>query len=279
MTQGELLKNIKKTLKQADIESSRLDSELIVMEAVPCTRVQLITREDDELPEEAVKRAEKMLERRLLREPMQYILGRCEFMALPFELTADTLIPRGDTECLVEAVLTHINNSGARTVLDIGTGSGAVIISLAVMSDISGTAVDISEGALVQAQKNAVLNGVSERIKFLKSDLFSAVEGRFDIIVSNPPYIRTDVIPTLDGQVKDYEPVAALDGGEDGLDFYRRIARSAPLYLESGGLIAFEIGFDQADEVRKILENENFYGIIIGKDLAGLDRTVIARLK
>lgn len=279
MLLGELLERTKALLKADGIESWRIDSELIVMQAAECSRVQLITRDNVPLTDTQLKLAEEMTARRLKREPMQYILGHCEFMGLDFKLSSDTLIPRGDTECLVETVLDYIKKSASKTVLDIGTGSGAIIISLAVLGGISGTALDISEGALAMAKENAVLNGVADKISFIKSNVFENVQGSFDIIVSNPPYIEREVIPTLDRQVKDFEPVRALDGGTDGLDFYRIITKNAHSFLNKGGLLAFEIGYNQGDAVSSLMENTGFTQVTVGKDLAGLDRTVCGRLK
>jgi release factor glutamine methyltransferase len=279
MQLGQLLTITKARLKAEGIDSFRIDSELIVMEVMGCTRVQLITKDDTTLTAEQEEKAEALTARRLAHEPMQYILGHCEFMGLDFRLNRDTLIPRGDTECLVERVIDCIKENNSRTVLDIGTGSGAIIISLAALTDISGTAVDISENALAQAAENAKANNVADRIDFIQSDLFENVSGSFDIIVSNPPYIESEVVTELDSQVKDYEPLRALDGGKDGLDFYRAIAENAHLHLNKGGLIAFEIGYNQGEAVSKILEDNNFCKIKVNKDLAGLDRTVCGRLK
>lgn len=279
MLLGELLERTKELLKADGIESWRIDSELIVMQAVECSRVQLITRDNVPLTDTQLKSAEEMTTRRLKREPMQYILGQCEFMGLDFKLSSDTLIPRGDTECLVETVLDYIKKSGSKTVLDIGTGSGAIIISLALLGGISGTALDISEGALAMAKENAALNGVADKISFIKSNVFENVQGSFDIIVSNPPYIEREVIPTLDRQVKDFEPVRALDGGTDGLDFYRIITKNAHSFLNKGGLLAFEIGYNQGEAVSSLMESAGFTQLTVGRDLAGLDRTVCGRLK
>lgn len=279
MELGRVLADIKSALKAEGIESWRLDSELIVMEGAGCSRIQLITKDDIELSPLQLNKIAKMTARRLKREPMQYILGRCEFMGLEFELNSDTLIPRGDTECLVERVLEHIQTTGAKTVIDIGTGSGAIIISLAALGGVEGTAVDISSNALSKAQSNATLNGVADKISFIKSNLFENISEKFDIIVSNPPYIEREVIKTLDLQVKGFEPLRALDGGEDGLDFYRKIIESAHRYLNPNGFIAFEIGYNQGGEVSEMLMDAGFCSVKVGKDLAGLDRTVCGYLK
>lgn len=279
MTIKTALNNTVDRLRAAGIETCRLDAELLVCEAVKCSRIHLITRDDTSLTLQQEADLEAMTLRRLKYEPMQYILGHCEFMGLDFRVTGNTLIPRGDTECLVEHVLDYIKKNNTKTVLDIGTGSGAIIVSLAYYGKIIGTAVDISEGALKVAEENALSNGVKNQISFIKSDLFENLDTKFDVIVSNPPYIERDVIPTLGSNVKDYEPVGALDGGVDGLDFYRAISTAAPGYLNSNGLIAFEIGYNQAEAVKNILVKAGFTDIEIARDLSGLDRVVCARLK
>lgn len=278
MRTGELLKELKRVFADAGIDSSRIDSELIVMEALGFTRVQLITREDYELTAQELERVSEMKERRLKFEPMQYILGHCEFMGLDFSLNERTLIPRPDTECLVERVMEYIKLNSAKTVLDIGTGSGAIAVSLAALADVFCVGCDISKNALKMAAYNGEKNGVKAKTKFVQSDVFENIEGEFDIIVSNPPYIESDVISTLSPQVKDFEPVGALDGGSDGLKFYRKIAAEAKKYLKYGGLLAFEIGYNQGDAVKNIMEAQGFADVSVGKDLAGLDRTVLGTL-
>lgn len=278
MRTGELLKELKRVFADAGIDSSRIDSELIVMEALGFTRVQLITREDYELTAQELERVSEMKERRLKFEPMQYILGYCEFMGLDFSLNESTLIPRPDTECLVERVMEYIKLNSAKTVLDIGTGSGAIAVSLAALADVFCVGCDISKNALKMAAYNGEKNGVKAKTKFVQSDVFENIEGEFDIIVSNPPYIESDVISTLSPQVKDFEPVGALDGGSDGLKFYRKIAAEAKKYLKYGGLLAFEIGYNQGDAVKNIMEAQGFADVSVGKDLAGLDRTVLGTL-
>lgn len=278
MRTGGLLKELKRVFADAGIDSSRIDSELIVMEALGFTRVQLITREDYELTAQELERVSEMKERRLKFEPMQYILGYCEFMGLDFSLNESTLIPRPDTECLVERVMEYIKLNSAKTVLDIGTGSGAIAVSLAALADVFCVGCDISKNALKMAAYNGEKNGVKAKTKFVQSDVFENIEGEFDIIVSNPPYIESDVISTLSPQVKDFEPVGALDGGSDGLKFYRKIAAEAKKYLKYGGLLAFEIGYNQGDAVKNIMEAQGFADVSVGKDLAGLDRTVLGTL-
>jgi release factor-specific protein-(glutamine-N5) methyltransferase len=227
---------------------------------------------------------QKRIYARIEGKPLQYILGVQEFMGLPFRVNPSVLIPRLDTEVLVEKVIDTMNSMSMRTespeVLDLCTGSGAVGVSIA--SKVPGaivTMTDVSEEALSTAMGNAGLNGVNRRCIFLLGDMFEAVpdDKHYDVIVCNPPYIPSDVIETLDIEVKDHEPRMALDGGKDGLDFYRIIANQASLHLKTGGILALEIGCDQAADVKKLLNDANTYeGIRVIRDLAQLDRVIIA---
>lgn len=205
--------------------------------------------------------------------PVAYIVGNTEFFGRTFDVSEQTLVPRPETELLVEEVATIVKQNQFETILDIGTGSGAIAISLALETNARVTAVDISEGALGIAKKNAERLGAN--VEFVHSNLFENIEGVFDIIVSNPPYIKTSAIETLDREVKDHEPILALDGGGDGLEFYRKIIAEAPKYLRDGGVIAFEIGYDQGRDVAELLQN-NFENIRVIKDYNKLDRIVIA---
>ena len=212
---------------------------------------------------------EKLIKRRLDREPLQYILGTWEFMGLPFKVSPSALIPRQDTETLCEEAEKFIRRKHSGSLLDICTGTGCIGISLAARCNIEVTLADISSECLELAEQNAKINGVS--CKIMRSDLFSDISGRFDIITANPPYIASDVIKTLSPEVRK-EPVSALDGGTDGLDFYRRIAKDLCNYLNPGGVFLTEIGFDQGKSVCEI-----FTGcgkITLKQDLCGNDRVV-----
>ena len=209
-------------------------------------------------------------------------------MGLNFYVNEDVLIPRPDTEVLVEYVISYGKNLsiGPSTILDIGTGSGAIAVSLAKYIDKAKvTAVDIHAGALLVAKKNAATHGVAHRIELVQGDLFTPlmdfkVKPKFDIIVSNPPYIPRDDIGGLEAQVKDFEPLQALDGGRDGLDFYRRLAKDAPAFLKDDGLWAVEVGYNQAHQVAAILKEQGSYNSIdFIKDLSGYNRVVVARTK
>lgn len=218
-------------------------------------------------------RIRDIVERRMSGEPLQYILGETEFMGLRFYVTPDTLIPRADTETLVETVVERITENSF--VLDIGAGSGCVGISIAKYKKARVSLLDYRDEILCIAEKNAHENNIS--CELIKCDILNEIpNGEYDIVVSNPPYIRTDVVKGLDITVKDYEPVTALDGGEDGLIFYRRIIHLAKdILLKNGGLLAFEIGFDQGREVSDIMTKNGFSDVQIIKDLCKNDRVVI----
>lgn len=218
------------------------------------------------------------LERRLGGEPVARILGTWEFWGLPFRLGPDTLVPRPDTEILVEAALAAVTDRTAPLrCLDLGTGSGCILTAL--LSELPralGIGVDRSAAALTVARGNAFTNGVGGRAGFLAGDWCDAIGGRFDLVVSNPPYIRHGVIPTLDRAVRDHDPVAALDGGADGLDAYRRILDGvhAGGLLARGGTLALEIGYDQAEAVRQLARAAGFADRGLRRDLAGHDRVL-----
>ena len=193
-------------------------------------------------------------------------------------LKEGVLIPRPDTETLVEEIINICNNKSELNILDIGTGSGAITISLAkYLNDAHVTSADISDIALEIASKNAVSNDVNKKIDFIKSDIFSNIsrEEKFDIIVSNPPYIKKEDIPGLDRQVKDFEPYNALEGGEDGLDFYRKITEESKYFLKNKGILAYEVGHDQASDVIQIMKENGFESIYTKCDLQGFERVVI----
>lgn len=272
-TVKEVLNDTKKRLKEQGIDTFSLDSSLLVSEVTGFTKIQLVTHDRDEVTVEQLDRLENLVEERLKNKPMQYILGHCKFMGLDFKVTENTLIPRGDTENIVEEVIATIEDSGYNTVLDMCTGTGAIAISVAHYTKAKVTASDISKKALEVARENA--QNLNADVNFIESDLFENINEKFDVIVSNPPYIESEVIPTLMEQVKDYEPMLALDGGKDGLDFYRNIINQANNYINQNGCIVFEIGYNQGGQVKSLLENAGFVNINVKQDLAGLDRLVI----
>ncbi len=273
MTAREAVIEVKNRLEESNIPSALLDAELIVGRAAGMTRALLLAHPERELDEKESGYIRDMLKKRLSRIPMQYILGSCEFMGFNFNVNRSTLIPRSDTETVVEKAIDIIKEKKYKTALDIGTGSGAIAVSIAKYTDTAVTASDISQSAIDTARLNAEQNNVS--VDFVKSDMFSELEGRFDIIISNPPYIERDVIKTLEPEVRKYEPITALDGGEDGLCFYRVITKEAPKHLNKGGALIFEIGCNQAYAVKKLMKINNFDEISVNKDLSGLDRVVI----
>ena len=212
--------------------------------------------------------------------PLQYITNHQEFMGLNFYVDSNVLIPQPDTEILVEEVLEILKiNIEKKSVLDLCTGSGAIGISISKYSDVFVTMSDISKNALEIAKKNAKSNEVIDRCNFVLSDMFENIDEEFDIIVSNPPYIKTEVINTLDTEVQN-EPHLALDGGEDGLNFYRIIAENAYKYLNKGGVLSLEIGYDQKEEIISLLEEVGKYSdIYCKKDLGSNDRIIVCKLK
>lgn len=264
------------------VENGRHDATEIFRYVFGFSDKDIILRRDEVLDDQAIREYEKMIERRLHGEPLQYIIGVQEFMGLPFRVNEHVLIPRQDTEVLVEQVLGVIKGRELEKpeILDMCTGSGAIGVSLAFeRPDAQVTMADISTEAISVAMDNAQLNGVFQRCTFVTGDLFDALPGwkKFDVIVCNPPYIKSDVIETLQPEVRDHEPRRALDGGKDGLTIYRRIAKEAGAHLVSHGVLALEIGYDQAVDVVTILgQGGDFDGARIIKDLDNKDRVIIA---
>ena len=265
------------TLNKSGFAEAESDSRLIFEYIAGIDRVKLTLEGDRELGPDVEEKLKAALDMRLTHMPVQYITGYQNFMGLEFMVSKDVLIPRMDTETLVEEVL-RLGLSNVR-VLDICTGSGCILLSiLKYVYGSSGVGVDISDGALGVAKANSEALGIDAT--FIKSDMFENIpkDERFDIVVSNPPYIRSDVIGTLMSEVKDYEPLLALDGSEDGLKFYRIIADRAPEYLNNGGMLFLEIGYDQGAEVSALLSAAGFMDVEVIKDLSGLDRVVSGRI-
>ena len=237
------------------------------------TQEQVISDRELYASEEICQQMESLTARLINGEPLAYILGEWEFHGLPLYVNEHVLIPRQDTEILVEEVLKELHD-GMR-ILDMCTGSGCILISLLRYSnDCVGVGADISEKALLVAGENGKKLLGDHDVKWIHTDLFEKVEGKFDRIVSNPPYIRSQVIDTLMPEVREHEPLSALDGSEDGLIFYRKIIREAPKYLEYGGLLYFEIGYDQGEDVKCLMEEAGFIDVEVVQDYAGLDRVV-----
>ena len=278
MTIKEILIQYSKELENIS-DTPRLDVEMLLKKALGDVDSMYIRMDwDKQLTEEQEKYFLEMIKERLNERPIAYIIGNREFMGLDFFVQEGVLIPRPDTETLVEEIINICNNRTGLNILDIGTGSGAITISLAKYLDKSHViSADISDIALEIASKNAISNNVDERIDFIKSDVFSNVpkEEKFDLIVSNPPYIRKADIDGLDRQVKDFEPYNALEGGEDGLDFYRKITKESKAFLKNKGILAYEVGHDQAQDVSQIMQENGFEGIYTKCDLQGFERVVI----
>lgn len=288
ITFGEVLEIGIHRLQEAKIADAKRDAESLLLFLMHEERKFLFLHRNDGTDEYQADAYFDLIDRRAAGEPLQYIVGSQEFMGLPFKVNESVLIPRQDTETLVELALEKAKEKKrSLSVLDMCCGSGAIAVSIAhFLPKAKVTACDISAEALEIARKNAEKNGLGSRIDFRESDLFYVKKRKkiiqmketFDMILSNPPYIPTDVIGTLQTEIKDHEPLTALDGGADGLDFYRRISADAPANLKKGGFLILEIGSDQADSVSALLEGTEAYEAIeIHKDLAGLDRVVVCR--
>lgn len=261
-------------------DTPRLDIELLLQKVLgDVDRLYIHMNINKKLTTEEEESFLVLMKDRLEGRPIAYIVGNREFMGLDFFVKEGVLIPRPDTEPLVEEVIELCKEKEEVNILDIGTGSGAITVSLAKYIEKSRlTSFDISDIALEVGKKNAISNEVDQKIDFIKSDLFTAIKGKnikFDIIVSNPPYIPKADINTLHTQVKDYEPYTALEGGEDGLDFYRDITEQSKDYISKNGILAYEVGHDQAQDVAEIMKNNGYTKIYTKKDIQGIDRVVI----
>ena len=285
MTYGELYEYGKRTLEAAGVAEAALDARLLLEYICHTDRNELIVHADRCRSGMEEQFYRTVIEKRAERVPLQHITGEQEFMGLSFRVNEHTLIPRQDTEILVEEAMRHLVD-GMR-ILDMCTGSGCILLSLLRYSnECEGIGVDISEKALEVARENAARLQLSAA--FLAGDLFAPLEsleaertvrgGRhgvlFDMVVANPPYIETGVIAALMPEVRAHEPLAALDGGEDGLSFYRRITTQAPAYMQRGAYLFFEIGCGQAQAVTALMQETGFGGIEVLRDYAGLDRVV-----
>ncbi|MBQ9062636.1 MAG: peptide chain release factor N(5)-glutamine methyltransferase [Eubacterium sp.] len=257
-------------LKEAQIADAKTDAWLLLEYAAHITKSYYFMHMHEEIPEENAALYTKLVERRAARIPLQYLTGEAWCYGNRFLVNHHVLIPRQDTEILIEEAVRRLH-TGMR-VLDLCTGSGCILISLLKQKMISGTGSDLSEEALAVAKKNAELHHV--QAEWVKSDLFREIEGTFDLIVSNPPYIPADVIPLLDPEVRDHEPHLALEGGADGMDFYRRITEASGSYLKENGWLCVEIGYDEGSAVREMFETNGYSEVSVIQDYAGLDRVV-----
>ena len=260
------------------IENPRLDAEILLCAVLSCPRINLYVHFDQPLKAEELSKYKEFIVRRGRQEPLAYILGEKAFMNYIFKVTPAVLVPRPETELLVESLVEMNDSSKKIKILDLGTGSGAIIISLLSLLPLAeGTAVDISSAALAVATENAERLGVRERFAPVLSDLYSKlpVGEQYDVIVSNPPYIPSEDIAALAADVQK-EPKGALDGGRDGLDFYRKIIAGASAYLLPEGLLAFEIGIHQGDAVTQLCRDHGFGVTAVRKDYAGIERMIFA---
>ena len=268
---------IEKLQKASDLDAT-VDAWLLAEEVLGITRVQYFINPQRLVNKEDADKFFKFIDMRCNKIPLQHITGKQEFMGLSFNVNEDVLIPRQDTELLVEMVLNYLKQKiqGKKVkVLDMCTGSGCIAISIdRLCENAKVTAVDFSEKALVVAKENNALNKAD--VTFFQSDLFENVEKQYDVIVSNPPYIKTEEIESLMDEVRIHEPMMALDGDCDGLKFYKKIAKEGRQYLRSNGIIFFEIGYDQGQTVPAILEENGYKDIKVYKDLSGNDRVVTA---
>ncbi|WP_054870779.1 peptide chain release factor N(5)-glutamine methyltransferase [Caloranaerobacter sp. TR13] len=274
-------------LNEGDFKTPLLDAQLILCCALGVDKLYIYTHRDEKVSREVVDKFFKFINIRKEGYPIQYIIGTQEFMGLNFNVAEGVLVPRPDTEILVEKVIEIVNSSFLKdkkrvNIVDIGTGSGAITLSLAYyLKNAFVYSIDISKKALEIASQNCKKFELEDRVLFLEGNLFKPlsklnVENDIDIIVSNPPYIPTDEIEKLQIEVSKYEPRIALDGGKDGLDYYREIVKNLSKYLTNKGVIAFEIGYNQGQDVKKLLKDSRlFKKVEIIKDLAGHDRVVV----
>ena len=283
MRYADLYAQGKNALVAAQIEEAPLDARLLLEFVCGTDRTTLFAHPEKEVSAEQQGKFEEFIAKRSQHIPLQHLTGQQDFMGLTFKVNEHVLIPRQDTEILVEEVMRDLHD-GVH-ILDMCTGSGCILLSLLHYSnDTTGVGADLSEEALKVAKANAESLGMASvnteagvdepRARFIHSDLFEAIDEKFDLIVSNPPYIRTDVIETLMPEVRDHDPRMALDGTADGLYFYRKIVEESQHYLKRGGQLFFEIGHDQAEEVAALMQCHGYKEIEVKKDYAGLDRVV-----
>jgi release factor glutamine methyltransferase len=275
-----ILNRTARELNECGSPSPRLDAEVLLRHYLKTDQLQLLMHQERRLSKEETAGFERWVDRRRRGEPVAYIVGEKEFWSLRFEVNREVLIPRPETECLVEEVLeSYSPAAGDLRIIDVGTGSGAIGVALArelPMARVVGT--DVSQAALEVAFRNALANGVAERMEFVRGDLFAAVPGPFDLVVSNPPYVPDDAYPLLPPGVRDFEPRGALIAGPDGAAFHREIIREGASRLKAGGRIFLEIGAGQEDLVGVLFREAGAYEAIrFRKDYGGMDRVASAR--
>ena len=269
-------------MRRADITEAQREARSLLSHAIGRDNSYIITHGDDLLSQEQTDLFQTFIERRAAREPLQYITGHQEFFKLDFEVSPAVLIPRPETELIVETALELLKNVPAPFIADIGTGSGCIVISLQhEMAEARAIATDVSPAALRIAQRNAQRHGVADRLTLVESDCFSGIDvtERFSLVVSNPPYVADHELETLQPEVRDYEPHTALVCGSDGLGMIRRLLREAPLFVRSGGHFVFEIGAGQSDSIARLIDQDLWLWLGTETDLQGIPRTVVLRRK
>ncbi len=271
-----ILQQATEFLKSNNIKEAQLDAEILLCGILEVSRSKLYILRRESITEEQYKKYKEYLNRRITREPVDYILGNSEFMGLNFNVNSNVLIPRQETELIVEHANKFIKETKAKNILDLCTGSGCVAVSLAYYNDnVSVVASDVSEAALEVAKSNALINNVSEKIKFIKSDMFNnIIDEKFDIIISNPPYVKNDEYKGLEKEIF-FEPKIAFLADDDGLTFYRIIAQKAKQYLNKKGMLLLELNSNISSKVADLFNDFNSVSIV--KDYSGLDRILIAQ--
>ena len=281
-TIAETLKQASERLRDASIPNDVLDAQTLLAEALGKDRTYLIVNFNQPLDDDLLEQYQTLIERRAAREPLQYITGHQEFFGLGFEVTPDVLIPRPETEIIVEETIRLVqqNNIAEPVIVDVGTGSGCIAVTLArELEEARAIACDISPAALRIARRNALRHKLEDRIEFVASDLLSAFgEGKFaDFIISNPPYVSKRELPDLQREVRDWEPHVALTDHGDGLSFYRRLLREAPSRLRPGGYLICEMGYTQSEAVLAMVDSEVWKEPRLLDDLQGIPRTLVLK--
>ena len=273
-TYEEILEYAQRQLADAGIEDAKIDAWYLMEYAFGIDRAYYFLNKDKSAPAGEKDKYSEYIKKRAMHIPLQHITGTQEFMGLEFKVDENVLVPRQDTENLVEQALPHVKG---KKVLDMCTGSGCIAVSVKILGgSVRCDAADISDEALEIACYNAKKNNAD--ITFIKSDMFDNITEKYDVILSNPPYIRPDVIKELMPEVREHEPMLALDGGNDGLDFYRILAEKSKEHLEKDGMIMMEIGYDQGSDVKELFEKNGYLEVKVIKDYSGNDRIVKAHL-
>ena len=276
---SDLLREASQILRDAGVPEPRREAGSLLSHVIVRDRTFLISHAEETVGDEDLARFQKAVARRASGEPLQYITGVQDFYGREFRVTPDVLIPRPETELLVEAALQILPREAAMLICDVGTGSGCIAVTLLCeRTDARGIAVDVSEAALAVAEDNARRHGVSDRITFKISDCFASLDtAAFDVVVSNPPYVSADALAGLQREVRDHEPLVALSPGADGLGVIRRLLHDAPAFLKDNGYLMMEIGFDQGERVQQLIDEHYWRLHEIRPDLQGIPRIVLVQ--